>query len=338
MKQRIRMEDIAKEIGVSKMCVSLALRGDPSISHEMRRRVHEVADSMGYIPNRIAKGLASGRTHTIAAIVGGDLHDGYHNQVLRAATEYALTRGYTLTIGLSGNTLHNEEEMYLKFQQLMVEGFLAFHSLKSELYVKLLNQGVPYVLYTKYFSDLPSDYVVCDDEHGGFMMTHHLYELGHRRIGFVYDAVIQESSEIVNRIRGYRAALEACNLPFDPALLLPNRFESLKAVFSNEHRPTALFVCNDVIAAATYIDIKRLGFRIPEDVSVGGYEGVYLGALLDPPLTTISTPLADMGVLACKRLIDKIEDDSLQKVVVRISLEPALTIRKSTKRREETVQ
>lgn len=344
MTKRVKLEDIAVKASVSKMSVSLALRNDPSIGEETRKRIQAIADELGYTPNKIARGLASGTTYTIAAMVGGALHDDYHNRFLKGATEYAIGRGYTLTIGLTEGDLELEKKTINSFQQMMVDGYLVFHSGDSGAYKELQRQGVPFVLYTKYFDDLDCDYVVCDDEQGGYLMTRHFLTCGHERIAFVYDKGIAASSEVRNRIAGYRRALGEAGIAFDEALLLPYEYSFDKDNFASDNpelyeclcakdRPTAIFVCNDVVASAFYIAIKRMGYRIPEDFSIGGYEGVYLGAILDPPLTTVSSPIERMGREACKLLLDRIEKKLPQEGTIKTRLEPVLTIRNSTMRR-----
>jgi len=342
--QRVRLDDIAKRAGVSKMSVSLALRNDGSVSQEMRRRIHELAQEMGFVPNKIARGLTSGKTYTIAAMVGGAMHDDYHNRFLKGATDCAIERGYTLTIGLTEGDSELERKMLSSFQQMMVDGYLVFHSVDVEAYRSLQQQGVPFVLYTKYFDNLDCDYVVCDDVLGGSMMTHHFIGCGHERIAFVYDKGLKNSSEVKNRIIGYKQALAAAGIPIDESLLLPYSYSferdnfaaanpELVQCLGGKDRPTAIFVCNDVVASAFYIAIKRMGFRIPEDISIGGYEGVYLGNILDPSLTTVSSPIERMGRDACNLLLDRIEKKLPDEGPIHIQLEPMLTIRNSTNRR-----
>lgn len=339
MVRRVKLEDIAKKVGVSKMSVSLALRDDPSIGEETKLVIRRVAEEMGYVPNYLAKGLALGKTYMLAAIVGGGFHDDYHNRFLRAAIEHAISRGYTLTVGMTGG-LHNEREMYQKFKELMVEGFLCFHADDCTIYENMLSQNIPFILYTKYFPHLPCDAVVCDDVLGGGMLTDHLLDLGHERIAFVYDSILWNSSEVLGRIAGYRLAMERRGLAFQPDWVVPQPYkcdpnddQPLYKLLNGPERPTALFVCNDVTAAHLYIWLKQIGFRIPQDISVCGYEGVYLGEILDPPLTTVSSPIEQMGREACKLLIDKIETVKGRHEPAIISLEPALTVRKSTVRR-----
>ena len=103
----------------------------------------------------------------------------------------------------------------------------------------------------------------------------------------------------------------------------------LQCCLQSNKPPTALFACNDTVATSLYITLKGLGYKIPDDLSVGGYEGVYLGNLVDPPLTTITTPLQQMGEMACKLLIDKIEGLVDLNVISKVNLEPVLTIRGS---------
>jgi DNA-binding LacI/PurR family transcriptional regulator len=146
-------------------------------------------------------------------MVGGALHDDYHNRFLKGATDCAIERGYTLTIGLTEGDSELERKMLSSFQQMMVDGYLVFHSVNAEAYRSLQQQGVPFVLYTKYFENLDCDHVVCDDVLGGGIMTRHLISCGHERIAFVYDKGLKDSSEVKNRIVGYKQALVEAGIP-----------------------------------------------------------------------------------------------------------------------------
>ncbi|MBD2867192.1 LacI family DNA-binding transcriptional regulator [Paenibacillus arenilitoris] len=345
MKKRVKLEDIAKVVGISKMAASLAMRGEGSISEETVRKVKEVASELGYVPNHMAKSLANGKTNTLALLVSAPFHDDYQNQIIHGAVPYAMSRGYTIFVGPMASP--SLESSYIeKYKNNMVDGFLAFHSLVSANYRKLKAEGVPFVLYTKYFRDLDCDYVVCDDELGGYMMTKHLLDLGHRRIGFVYGAKLKRSSEVLDRIKGYRRALNERGLDDGERSIVPfhlhyhvKQMNSENILSDNREfvawltaadRPTALFVANDITASSVYIALKKLGLRIPEDVSVGGYEGVYLSSVLDPPLTTVETSIQQIGEKACQILIDKIEGKIQESAPVQLRIEPRLLVREST--------
>jgi DNA-binding LacI/PurR family transcriptional regulator len=346
MKKRVTLTDIAQVVGLSKMAVSLALREDVSVSKDTIHRVKEVAAQLNYTPNRFAQGLVNGRSHTLALLLGGSLHDDYQNQIIRGAIPYAIEKGYTLSIAPAECDTRLESYYINKYQNMMVDGFLAFHCRSVEPYKQLKKIGTPFVLYTKYFDELNCDYVVCNDFSGGYSMTKHLLELGHRNIAFIYDDYLKNSSEVVNRKRGYWAALEEFGIapektqqiPFDfdfradqsdtNAHLQKNRM--FHETMLGKNRPTALFVCNDILASSVYIVLKMLGLNIPRDISVAGYEGVYLGQILDPPLTTVKSPIQEIGRRACQLLIDKIEGITTKSETVQIKLEPTLEIRAST--------
>ncbi|TLS49529.1 LacI family transcriptional regulator [Paenibacillus antri] len=346
MKKRVKLDDIAKVVGLSKMAVSLALREDVSVSKDTIQRVKEVADQLGYTPNRFAQSLVNGRSRTLALLLGGSLHDDYQNQIIRGAIPYAIEKGYTLSIAPAECDPSLEASYIRKYQNLMVDGFMAFHCRTAEPYKQLKKNGVPFVLYTKYFEDLECDYVVCNDFAGGYEMTRRLLELGHRNIAFVYDEYLKQSSEVLNRRRGYAAALEEFGLPAGAASAISFDFDFKSNQTDPEHllaknsafrermsgagRPTALFVCNDVLASSVYIVLKKLGLSIPGDVSVAGYEGVYLGQILDPPLSTVRSPIQDIGRKACQILIDKVEGTLPKSETIQVKLEPTVELRGST--------
>ena len=344
--KRVKLEDIAKVAGVSKMTVSLALRDDPSISSGTSNKIKEIAAELGYIPNRMAQGLNSGRSHTIGLLIGGYLHDDYQNQFIKGAIPYAMERGYTVSIGPSECNSKVEKSLIDRYKNMMVDGFLAFHCNQVETYKQLQKTNTPFVFYTKYFEDLDADHVVCNDFLGGYSMTKHLIDLGHQKIAFVYDDYLESSSEVVNRKRGYMEALKDHGLPIDETLFIPFHLANYNQTnpesicgenpellerLKQTNRPTALFVCNDITASFVYIIVKKLKLSIPNDISIGGFEGVYLGSIIDPPLTTMATPIAELGRKACEILIDKIEGRIPFSEKIKIQLEPQLVIRESTK-------
>jgi DNA-binding LacI/PurR family transcriptional regulator len=345
--KRVKLEDIANIAGVSKMTVSLALRGDPSISNNRIRDIKEIAEKLGYIPNRMAQGLTSGKSYTIGLIVGGYLHDDYQNLFIKGAIPYAMERGYSISIGPAECDPLVEKTLITKYNNMMVDGFLAFHCNDSETYRELQKRQIPFVLYTKYFQDLDSDYVVCNDFNGGYEMTKYLIKLGHQKISFVYDTHLAQSSEVLERKRGYERAMKESGLEVNGKLYIPfnlsNYHQTNHVTLIRENheiidslqqadRPTALFVANDITASFVYILVKKLKLRIPDDISIGGYEGVYLGSIIDPPLTTVITPIEEMGRRACQILIDKIEGKIPLSERVKVGLEPKLLIKESTRR------
>jgi len=326
------------------MTVSLALRGDPSISEAMQNKIKQIAAELNYTPNQMAKGLIHGKSYILTIMIGGFLHDDYQHQFIKGVIPYALKRGYIVTVVPLERDPDLERSMIEKYSRMQTEGFLIFHCGEPATYAALQKQGVPFVLYTKYFETLESDYVVCDDYNGAYAMTEYLIDQGHRNIAFVYDSYLEQSSEIKERRMGYIQALRDRELPYkEDNLISFNLFSSNEFIASEilddnqsfinamkgPNRPTALFACNDILASFIYIAVKRLGLSIPDDISVVGYEGVYLGSVIDPPLTTVATPIQEMGRKACQVLIDKIEGVLPQSEYVKIRLKPDLVIRES---------
>lgn len=345
IKKRVKLEDIAKIAGVSKMTVSLALRDDASISISTAKKIKEIAANLGYIPNRMAQGLNTGRSHTIGLLIGGYLHDDYQNQFIKGAIPYAMEKGYTISIGPAECDSKVEQSLIKKYTNMMVDGFLAFHCNEIQTYKELQKTNIPFVFYTKYFEELDADHVVCNDVKGGYQMTKHLIDLGHKKIAFIYDSHLKSSSEVINRKRGYIEALEQSGLKVDEGLFVPFNLSNYNNTDPNailaensqfidclnqKEGPTALFVCNDITTSFVYIVVKKLNLAIPKDISIGGYEGVYVGSIIDPPLTTVATPIEEMGRKACEILINKIEGKIPQSEKIKVQVEPELLIKEST--------
>jgi len=337
-KKRVSLSDIARITGVSKMTVSMALKDHPSISRETTIKIKEIAHNLGFVPNRLAKGLNDGRSYTIAIVVGGILDD-YQEQFIRGIVKVAMKAGYTTAVALMNDEEAGEDFIIEKFNQMMVDGFISFHLNHVEPYERLLADHVPFVLYARNFPDMESDYVGADNHRGGYLMTEHFIHLGHTRLAYIYPTSMTNSSDILERQQGCLQALLDHHLPaplvipFELDFTYPidlTRNQALLHALRDDSRPTALFVANDMTAANVYMVVKALHLRIPEDISIGGFEGLLAGKLITPPLTTVITPVMQMGEAACTMLISKIEHQIEYTNFQSVRLSPSLDVRCST--------
>ena len=174
--------------------------------------------------------------------------------------------------------------------------------LRKRGFVKLQQEGIPFVLVDRHFVDIDTNYVVVDNFSGGFRATEHLLILGHKSVGFVYSANSSlRITSVAERLRGYRQALQDYGVPANDALIYQspaNSSNGYEDYLTGENSPSAIFVCTDVEALKRFKTIQQAGKRIPEDVALVGFDNLNFALNLNPALTTVAQPRIDIGLQA----------------------------------------
>ncbi len=325
---RVSIKDVAKAAGVSHSTVSRALANNPLIAEPTRRRIQRVAQKMGYAPNAIARGLVTRRTQTIGVIVT-TIEDPFIAEVVRGIEEVAADSGYRVFLGTSHNDSAREVGLVKALREWRVDGVIVASSRVGALYQPLLKEiGAPIVLInnqnrkspTRQKSDAGKIYsVVFDDADGGELATRYLISQGHRVIAYLGGPSDYAANR--NRLAGYRRALVAAHIAFDPARVRTGngRVESgeqVSALFLPASSPTAIFCYNDMTAIGALAALKRRGLRVPGDLSVVGFDDIPFAGYIDPPLTTIHQPKDEMGRLAMRMLLDLLDEKKVANVLV----------------------
>lgn len=307
------IRDVASKAGVSIKTVSRVLNHEPMVGEETLTRVENVMAELGYVPNILAQRLARGRSKVIGLLCHNATR-AYIHDVVSGALERARPRGYGVVTNLIDPHQPGEgEELMRMVIQQRVEGYLFTPPSDNlpELLGQLNKRGVPFVRLTPHDRSLASPHVSAADFQGAKELTEHLIELGHRRIGFVMGNPDHHATH--DRLAGFRAALFEHALPLDESLLCAGNwyFESGTAAGEQllvlAQRPTAIFASNDEMAAGVLQVTHRRGLRVPQELSVVGFDDVPLAAQLWPPLTTIRQPIREIAKLATDLLIDMLE-------------------------------
>lgn len=328
--KRPTIHDVAARAGVSKSLVSLALRGSSKVSDASREAIEKAAAELGYRPNAQARSLADRRSRTIG-INMAELDNPIFPQMLSGAHSVIRARGYN-TMLVSGERDPDLESTELaKLLEFQVEGLMLIsHRLPAKT-VRSLAADVPTVVLTLRGITGPGiDTVTTNDEVGAGMAMQHLFELGHTRIAHISGGTLEPG---VVRERVYREQMEAAGLaaliriaPGD--LTNVGGLEATRLMLEAGEPPTAIFASNDISAIGAMAACQENGLRVPEDISIIGYDGVALGALRTLSLTTVAQPLTELGRLGAERLFDRLEG---RKVKERsILLEPELLTRDTT--------
>ncbi len=312
------IRDVAEKAGVSLATVSHVINNTRYVSDSVREKVNEAMEIVGYQPNALARSLRRGKTHTIGLILP-DSSNPFFAEVGRVIEDEAYHAGYSVVLCNTEGDSEKESRYVTVLTEKQVDGiiFLA-EGERSEPLELLLNHKMAVVLVDEevptYQADV--DVVVTDNYGGGYKATEHLIQLGHRRIACIAGPSPVNLS--ANRIKGYRDALEHHDIGYDPALVLPGDFHQgtgyaqTRKFLSLPDRPTAIFACNDLMAMGALKAAFEMGFSVPNDLAIVGFDDIDFASFTIPSLTTISQPKDQMGRLAVQLLTDRMTNPDHQ--------------------------
>jgi len=299
------------------------------VTDETRAHIREVAARMWYTPHGAARSLITRRTHTIGVLLP-DLYGEFFSEVIRGIDLTAQRSGYHCLIS-SARHDGPRLEAALRSMRGRVDGLVLMSpEFTGELSHRTLPGGFPVVLLNCPPSELDCDSLTVANYEGAYAMVRHFVGLGHRRIALINGAA--GNFDASERRRGYHVALRDAGLPVVPDLEIPGDFTeesghaAALALLALADRPTAIFAANDVSGLATISVAGALGLRVPEDLSVIGFDNVPESALGEPPLTTIEQPIQQMGFDAAQLLIQLIAE---QPVPAHLMLPTRLVVRGS---------
>jgi len=332
------IRDVAQRAGVSKATVSYVLNGRESaikITEETRQRILRAARELHYHPNALARGLTQKRTDTITlvmqfpAIFSG--WSGFTNEMMRGATETAIRLGYDLM-------LHTKEPPTIEREVAALtdgraDGALLLRDVDDPLVERLTQRGFPCVLFFSRSDNPDVWFVDCDNVAGGRMATEYLLKLGHRRI--LHLSGSPHSGAARDRRAGHEQALRAHGIEPRPdwsiEVTYPGAsYDAVEAVLRASDRPTAVFAWSDEVAVRLMTLAREMGLRIPEDLSVVGYDSTDLCLHTTPPLTSVRQPIYDMAAQAMTLLSRRLSGEVLSER--QILMQPELNVRRSCRR------
>lgn len=302
---RVTISDVARTAGVSVATVSKVINRRYGVAAATSERVQEVITQLGYESSLVARSLRSHRTHVIGILVAE--FEPFSTEILKGTSEAIAGTGYELLAysggGRSGSDVGWERRYLSRLSGTLIDGAVLVTPTVIEVH-----DGVPVVAIDPHRgpSGLPT--VDSDNHSGGRRATEHLLDLGHRRIAFLAGRPDLESSRL--REEGFRAAMADAGVPVDPALVRVGGYRKATAdqpaheLLALPERPTAVFAANDLMAIATLEAARDIGLRVPEDLSVVGFDDVPEAALTTPPLTTVAQPIQRMGSEAIALLIE----------------------------------
>jgi LacI family transcriptional regulator len=332
-----RMIDIARDLGVSLMTVSKALRSHTDISEETRKRVMKRARELDYRPNWIARSLVTRRTYVIGLVIP-DLMHSFFAEVAKGVTGKLQPLGYQIIISNSDENPDVEARQIELLIGRNVDGLLiasAQPNGRSGLFATLESREVPYVLVDRQPSGLEANYVGVKDEEIGMLATEHLVEQGCRRIAHLRGPALQTGS---GRLRGYKRALAKHGLAAPPNYVISGQrsdssgYEAMRQLLSLKPPPDGVFCYNDPVAAGAIKAVLEAGLRVPGDIAIIGAGNVHYSDLLRVPLSTIDQSSLAIGEKAAELLLKRIESKTAAPPQ-RILIQPRLVDRESTRRK-----
>ena len=303
----VTIKDVARESGFNVSTVSRALNGEYGVHNQTREHVIAVAERLHYRPNRVARGLVTGRSHTLGLVVS-DIRNPFFAEVARGAEDAAYRAGYDLV--LCNSDLDPEKQ--LRYVQSLVEkrvdGILmnSVASLTRKQQDQLVGMGATIVLLNRAAARHAFSTISADNEAGGALAAEYLLKLGHRHIAHLTGP--RHHGNMTDRARGFVRALEAARNPARPVILYgKNNFaggvELAQKLMAQHPDVTAAFVGSDTMAFGVMRALMEAGCRIPRDVSVIGFDNVELASIAHPPLTTIHQPKYEIGQAAVEILL-----------------------------------
>ncbi len=330
-RKKYTIADIAKELGVSKTTVSRALNNKSDILPETRERILETCKKYNYQPSALAKGMSIQKNNTIGVFIPHDIDyvfmNPFYEEIIRGIFKEADKLGYYILL------LYCRSDNYLDvIYQDRVDGLLVISPGLNhrDIIEKIEETRIPYVLTSRMPEVDKVPHVCVNNYKGAMIATEHLISLGHRKICFINGPDILSSS--ADRYRGYTDALKKNGIQVDPLLIAEgaNNIDSGYLIMKemvNKIKPTAVFVAGDFMAFGVMNAVQEMGLRIPEDISVVGFDDIAMAKVMNPPLTTINQSTLKKGQTGVDILVDIING---KQVSLSTELDVQLVVRKTT--------
>lgn len=286
-KGAITLEDVARAAGLSRAQVSRALRGDPGVTPATRELVEVAARKLGYRPNLAARTLASAQSMSVGIVIGEPLNP-FHMLLAQALDERLLLKGFDSVVSLRAI---NDEAVLRESDRLLsmrAQGVFLIATPESNDAIVALAKALPSVFMGRQLPDLNVSAVSADDEDASYRAVQHLIKLGHRQIAHIEGGDKPGAAE---RRHGYRRAMQEMGLPFRevPGVHdIDSGRHGVKTLFEMDNKTTAIFADNDLTAIGAINELRRLGIRVPQDVSVIGFDDIPASGTETISLTTVS--------------------------------------------------
>lgn len=326
------IKDVALHAGVSVTTVSHVVNGTRFVSEIARQRVTDAVRELGYVPSAVARSLKHNNTRTFGMIIPNNSNP-YFAEIIRGVEDRCFAAGYNVILCNSNDDPERQASYLRVLAEKRVDG-LVFVASGSDAVVRatLGEVKIPMVLLDREVACMRCDLVEVDHVVGGELATRHLLELGHPKVACISGPPgLSPSSQ---RRAGWKQALSAAGVERKESDLARGDFTArggylaMQLLLKRKPRPSAVFVCNDLMAFGALNAAREAGISVPEQLSIVGFDDIELAAFSSPPLTTIAQPKLEIGTLAAGLLLERVEKSRTE--ARRIILDPLLTIRSTT--------
>ena len=329
--EKVTSLDVAKKIGVSQSAVSRVFTPGASVSNEMEGRVLKAANELGYRPNMLARSLNTGKSRIIGLVVSY-LDNQFYPNVLESLSSKLQESGYHILIFIASNGTKNLDQVLNEILDYQVDGIImASVELSSVISKKIDSAGIPVILLNRSLDNMRFSSVTSNNYNGGKQIANFLIKGGHRKISHI--AGNEKASTQRDRETGFIDGLKETGVDLFSRevgnFVLDEASSATRKMFSSKNSPDAVFVANDHMAFAV-MDVLRieLGLKIPEDVSVVGYDDVKISSWPSYDLTTVRQPINNMVDRTISLLISQLEGNNTEK---QIKVDAELIVRSSAK-------
>ena len=330
---KMTMEEISKIAGVSLATVSRTIHSPHLVRKETRERVNRAIRKLNYVYNATAGDLSRMRSSIVGVIIP-TAQSLVFSTTLFAIQEAAQENNFSLIAGSSKYDTQTELRLLQQFQERRLAGIIltGFILGQKHLIKDLIKSGMPCVVIWDKLDDPDLSYVGFDNFRATYSITEYLVSIKHRRIGLIIGPYTKVE-RVKKRLDGFKAALDKYNIPYDAALVIEKEptlldgKEAMSRLLSLPVRPTAVLAASDTLALGAMAAARDMGVRIPEDVSVAGFDDIEVASYSNPPLTTVRVPAYDIGKIAFRILLDMVNGRNNE--VQQYCLDTSLIIRGS---------
>ncbi|MBC8768358.1 LacI family DNA-binding transcriptional regulator [Arenibacter sp. BSSL-BM3] len=337
-KGRVTIKDIARELNIAPSTVSRALNDHPAIKKETKDAVKALAEELDYQPNLLALNLLQKKSNTIGVIVP-EITGHFFSAIITGIQDVIVNSEFNIMICLSNESYEEEMTIVKKLSKIQIDGVLVSPSSETknfDHFRRLQKSGIPVVVFDRDCPGLEADKVLVDDYHGAFQAVEYLIGTGCKNIAHLGGPLNLSTTE--HRLQGYLDALEKNNIPVNgkhivhvPGFSHKDGIKPTKKLLELKERPDAIFAYNDNIAISAMHIAKKMGLKIPEEVSVLGFDDEPHSSFITPSLSTVWQPVYSMGMLSARILLSHLNNKNTTLEFRKEVFKPELVIRASSK-------
>ncbi|MEP7142329.1 MAG: LacI family DNA-binding transcriptional regulator [Ferruginibacter sp.] len=336
MLKEITIYDLARELSLSPATVSRGLKDNPAINKNTRKKIVEMAETMGYRSNNFASNLRKKKTNTIGVIIPR-LNSHFVSSVLAAMEKVSNDSGYNIIISQSMESVAKEKVNAKTMFDSRVDGLLvslAYDTDNIDHFEKFTKRGIPVIFFDRVFQTNDNICIVIDNFKNGCDVTTHLLGQGCKRIMHITGNI--KRNVYFDRLNGHKKALTDAGINFEAELLITGELnevsgaEAAEKILAMKSLPDAIFFANDICAASCMRVLKQNGIRIPEDIAIAGFNNDPISRMVDPYITTVNYPAYQMGEIAATCLINHLNGGTNIHITNKIILKSELLIRESS--------